>query len=210
MSEARLAIVGGGVTKDRAPFDDPSVVIWSTASVGLGLKRCDAIFELHDGVFPAEGLNAKGVPIYMRESHDDIPNSRRLPINELIKRFGPHFNGTVVMMLAFAAIEGFKNIDLYGVDMSSEEEYSRRNQFYYMMGYLSAQGYKINICPGGYLNSECKTYMYESDDLDYLKDIKQRAANQIAEDEQTISGLEIRKAYMRGVNDTCAKFERRY
>jgi len=42
------------------------------------------------------------------------------------------------------------------------------------------------------------------------QDIKQKAANQIAEDEQTISGLEIRKAYMRGVNDTCAKFERRY
>jgi len=86
MSEARLAIVGGGVTKDRAPFDDLSVVIWSTASVGLGLKRCDVIFELHDGLFPPEELNAKGVPIYMRESHDDIPNSRRFPINELIKQ----------------------------------------------------------------------------------------------------------------------------
>jgi len=146
----------------------------------------------------------------MRERSKNVPESLRFPIDDLKVKYGDHFNGTVVMMLAFADYCGFEEIELYGIDFSSDEEYARRNQFYWMMGFLSARGVKITISPGGYMSDTCTTYMYEDDGLSYIRHFKTKAAEQIAEDERNISALEIRKAYMRGVNDTCAKFERRY
>jgi hypothetical protein len=204
----KLCIVGGGVTKDRAPFDS-DCVIWSTASVGLGLPRVDAIFELHNGIFKPEDLNASGADIYMREIDKTISKSKRFPIEDLISMFGKHFNGTVPMILAFAALEGYEDISLYGIDFSSDDEYSRRNQFYYLMGYLSAIGVKIHISPGGYMFDTCATYMYEDDGKAYINDIKNRAKDQLIEDESNILALRERKAYFRGVSDTIANIERR-
>ena len=205
----KLAIVGGGVTKDKAPYSDANYVIWSTASVGLGLPRCDAIFELHDGIFPADELNKSPAIIYMKQVTEDVPNSITFPIENLVHKYGKHFNGTVVMMLAFAYMQGYNDIELYGIDFSSDDEYSRRNQFYYMMGYLSALGVKITVCPGGYMQDTCTTYMYEDDGLTYLRQIKKGAAEQLAQDDENIKALAERKAYMRGVSDTIARFERR-
>jgi hypothetical protein len=209
MEAKRLAIVGGGVTKDKAPFDDRSIEIWSTASVGLGLPRVDAIFELHDGIFDNDELNAAAVPIYMREKSDAVPFSIKFPIDVLVKRFGHKFNGTVAMMLAFAYIRGFKVIELYGVDFSSDEEYSRRGMFQWLMGYLTASGIKIVIAPGGYLTDSCATYMYEDDGKTYLRDLKKRMEEQVAKDAHDAAILNERKIYARAVLDTIAQFERR-
>jgi hypothetical protein len=204
----KLCIVGGGVTKDRAPFDS-DCDIWSTASVGLGLPRIDAIFELHNGIFKPEDLNKAGCVVYMKDHTDDVYKSVAFPIQDLIDVFGKHFNGTVPMILAFAALEGYEDISLYGIDFSSDDEFSRRNQFYWLMGYLSAIGVKITICPGGYMNDTCATYMYEDDGKAYINDIKNRAKDQLTEDESNIMALRERKAYMRGVSDTIANIERR-
>jgi len=209
MSEARLAIVGGGVTQNRAPFDDPGVVIWSTASVGLGLKRCEVIFELHDGVFKAEDLNKFGGKVFMRERHDDIPCSAAFPIDELVETFGKRFNGTVAMMLGFAHMCGFTNIELYGVDFSSDDEYSRRNMFYWLMGYLSALGDKITICPGGYMQDTCVTYMYELDDMEYMRDMRNKLKEQMKDDSKMLQMLHNREQYSKGVFDTLDLIERR-
>lgn len=204
----KLAIVGGGVTKDKAPYSDSAYHIWSTASVGLGLPRCDVIFELHDNVFTDEQLAP--FDTFLRHEKLSLPKSRTFPIKEIEKAYGKHFNGSIVMMLAFAALQGYKTIDLYGVDFSSDYEGSMRDQFYYMVGLLSAQGYGINIYPGGYLNLECKTYMYDDDELSYLRDITKRASDKVKEYEYNISSIREGLAYMRGVVDTAAKIERRY
>jgi hypothetical protein len=207
----KLAIVGGGVTKDRAPFDDPNVIIWSTASVGLGLPRVDAIFELHDEVFPDEELAAANCYIWMKEKRKAVPMSQRFPIERLIEAYGKRFNGTVAMMLAFAALPDFNatEIELYGVDFSSDDEYSRRNMFYWLMGYLTARGIKITICPGGYMSDECTTYMYEDDGKAYLRDLKRRMEEQAGKDQHDAAILNERKIYARAVLDTIAQFERR-
>ena len=206
----RLCIVGGGVTKDKAPFNDPEAIIWSTASVGLGLPRCDAIFEIHDNAFKPEDLNKSSAIIYMKDKREDVPNSERFPIDLLEAAYGKRFNGTVVMMLAYAGLRNYENIELYGVDFSSDDEYARRNMFYWMMGYLSAQGYKIEICPGGYLKDTCATYAYEVEDNQFIADIKKRMSEQVEEDEKIMDGLVKRKWYVKGVFDTLDKVGRRY
>jgi len=203
----KLCIVGGGVTKDRAPFDS-DCDIWSTASVGLELPRIDAIFELHNGIFKPDDLNNAGCVVYMKSSVHEVPKSVTFPIHDLIDMFGKHFNGTVPMILAFAALEGYEDISLYGIDFSNDEEASRRNHFYWLMGYLSAIGIKIHICPGGYMNDTCATYMYEDDGKAFIEDNKMRASDKMKEYEQNIMSMREARAYMRGVLDTTAKIER--
>lgn len=205
----RLCIVGGGVTRLKAPFKSDAV-IWSTMSVGQELPRVDEIFEIHDGVYDAEQLNKTGAVIHMKDVHPDVPKSKRFPIDSLIQKYGNRFNGTVVMMLAYAAMDGYEDIDLYGIDMSTDEEYSRRNMFYWMLGYLEAAGVKVTICPGGYMSTTCPTYCYDDNGQAYLDDMRRRAQDQVTEDESNIRALGERKAYMRGVLDTVGRFERRH
>lgn len=209
MEAKRLAIVGGGVTKDKAPYDDPNVVIWSTASVGLHLPRVDAIFELHDGVFPDEDLDAAGCYVWMRKKTPGVKMSVEFPIDELIARFGHRFNGTVIMMLGLAAIRGYKDIELYGVDFSSDDERERRVMFMRLVGYLDALGYKITFAPGGFLVDDCPTYMYEDDGLTYLRETRKRATAIYEDINAQIKELEIRRAYEKGIADATAQFERR-
>jgi len=204
----KLCIVGGGVTRDKAPYKS-DCVIWSTASVGLNIPRCDVVFELHDGVFSDDELN-KFPAVYMRERSASVPNSLRFPIEDLIVKHGKHFNGTISMMLGFAAMQGYKDIELYGIDFSSDDEYSMRNQFFYIMGYLSGQGYKIKVCPGGYMVDTCSTYMYEDDRKSFITESRKRMKEQTAQDEATIRALNERKMYTKGVMDTLEKIERRY
>lgn len=202
-----LSLVGGGVTKMRAPF--ASSVVWSTASVAKTLPRCDAAFELHDGVFSAGELNAMPVAgFYLRDERKDVRNSRRFPIEELEKRFGKVFNGTVVMMLAFAHMQGYRDITLYGVDFASPDEVARRAFFMYVMGKIEGMGSTVGISSGSHLVKECPTYQYDDAGDDYLRDIEERAREQMDADERAMDGLKARTAYMRGVIDTLAKTRR--
>lgn len=206
----RLCIVGGGSTRLRAPFDDKDAVIWSTFSVGQEIPRVDACFEIHDGVYSAEKLNALGCLIYTKEYDIRIRNSRRFPIEKLIDRFGRRFNGTVVMILAFAFLEGYRDIELYGCDFSSEAELSRRNFFYWMMGHLSALGCRITIPDGGLLRDECATYSYEPESRDYITYIRDKLDRQTANDEQSLFTMFERRGYAKGVRETLNQIERRY
>jgi hypothetical protein len=204
----KLAIVGGGSTRLNAPFEDKTFDIWSTFSVGQELPRVDACFEIHDGVYSPEKLQALGCKIYMKEV--TIPNGERFPIEELEKNYGKRFNGTVVMILAYAIMRGYEEIWLYGVDFSADAEYSRRNMFYWMMGFATAVGAKIVIPEGGLLYDTCKTYAYEDDGKDYLRYMRNRLESQTANDQENLIIARERIAYSRGVMETLNQVERRH
>lgn len=206
----KLCIVGGGSTRLRAPYKDKSAIIWSTASVGRELPRVDACFEIHDGVYTPEELNAIGCTIYTKEIEPDIPKSIKFPIETLTSRFGKRFNGTVVMILAFAYLEGYRDIWLYGVDFASEAEISRRNMFYWMLGHLSALGCRITIPEGGLLHDTCATYAYEDDGKGYFEYIRKRLDEQTKTDQETMIVMRERIAYAKGVRETLEQIERRY
>jgi hypothetical protein len=205
----KLAIVGGGVTKLRAPFSS-DIPIWSTMSVGQDLPRCDVIFELHDDVYTPEQLNATGKIIYLKKDNPKIPLGKPFPIEILIHRYGKHFNGTIVMMLAFSVIEGYNEIDIYGVDFSSDAEFGRRAMFMYMVGFFVGKGIKINFCDGGYLTDTCKTYMYEDNGMAFIEDMRVRVKDQYDQDTSNVIALDKRAAYAKGALDTLANIERRF
>jgi len=212
MEARKLAIVGGGVTKDKAPFDDESVIIWSTASVGLHLPRVDAMFEFHDGVFSDEELSAKNCYVWMRNKRLGVPLSERFPIEKLEEAYGKRFNGTISMMLAFATLVDFHftDIDLYGCDFSNEEEYGRRVMFMYLLGLFRGMGFNIKICPGGYLQDECSTYMYDDDGLDYLRKSEESAREELAHVTSEIARGEQIRFKLAGRIEALAEIKRRF
>lgn len=205
----RLCIVGGGVTRLKAPYKSDAI-IWSTMSVGQELPRVDLVFELHNGSYTDEQLNRVGCDVFAKEILPGVPKSKRFPIEKLIEKYGKRFNGTVVMMLGYAGLMGFKEIELYGVDMATEAEYARRNAFYLVMGILEGQGVKITIPGGGYLPTEYATYMYEETCLEWLEDTKHRAQVQLNDSAANIHTFELLKAYAQGTADAVANFERRF
>jgi hypothetical protein len=205
----KLVIVGGGVTKDRAPYKSDAV-IWSTASVGQELPRVDACFELHDGVYGPELLNKINCTIYMKEASKEVPKSVRFPIEKLVSKYGRRFNGTMVMMLAFAHMEGFKEIEIYGIDFNSDEEPGRKMMFLWMMGYLTALGISLRIADGSYLMDTCPTYSYEDNGRAYLDAMKSAVKNQYTELDHNIRAMSEQRAYVKGVVDTVETFTRRY
>jgi hypothetical protein len=206
----RLCIVGGGSTRLRAPYDDKEALIWSTFSVGQELPRVDACFEIHNGVYSPEQLDKAGCDIYMKEAHPEVAKSIRFPIERIEKIFGKRFNGTVAMILGYAFLMGHRDIWLYGIDISTNAEYARRNMFYWLMGFLTGQGCKITIPEGGLLRDTCKTYVYEDDEKGYLEYIRNRVRAQTGDDLEQMIVRRERIQYQRGVEETLEQIERRY
>jgi hypothetical protein len=209
MNTRRLCIVGGGSTRMSAPFSSDAV-IWSTMSVGQELPRVDACFELHDGVYTPDQLNNIGCTIYSKELIPEILHNRRFPIEDLVNTFGKRFNGTVVMMLAFAYLEGYRDIWLYGIDFSSDAEYSRRNMFYWIMGYIAGKGAKITIPEGGLLSDTCQTYSYENSGTEYIEKIRSDAIAETNGDMERMMVLRERLGYKNGTLDVLSQIERRH
>jgi len=69
------------------------------------------------------------------------------PITKISKKYKScFFTNTVSYMLAYALYTGIQEIDIYGVDMNGREDYeNQRPSVMYWIGYLRANGVKINM-----------------------------------------------------------------
>lgn len=170
----KVAMIGFDVTSLRlAPFEDPSFECWGLNQVDCYAVRADRWFEMHQRTGPAGWLadavrntdylgflQRLPMPIYMVETHPDIPTSVRYPIERMSATFGtdvtfpdgavqrrPFFTSTMAYMLALALEEGFKEIALYGISLSfSEPEYAeQRNCVEFFRGVAHARGVKFTI-----------------------------------------------------------------
>lgn len=145
----KVAIMGTQpASRMQAPFGDLSWTIWGSSPGNMGepgnpnypgaLPRIDAWIEVHSNFmwqeyrsygepyvrwlseqkFPV--LTPKGIP-----SYDALfKTSQAFPWRELVDEFGPYFfTSTFAWMMAFAIKQGVKEIGMYGVDMSSKDEY---------------------------------------------------------------------------------------
>jgi hypothetical protein len=78
----------------------------------------------------------------------DIPNCTRYPIEEYINQFGRYATSTVAWMIGLAIIEGFERIELWGIEMASDTEYSYQKACTeYMIGQALGRGLEIYIPP---------------------------------------------------------------
>ena len=154
----RVALVGHSPsTRELAPWNDPSVEIW-TMNDAFGFfngRRADRWFEIHiesvwrepnrrlKGYF--EHLQNFGGPIYMDRHYDEFPNSVAYPFEHVFNKYGiGKFGSSFSYLFALAVEEGFSEIQMYGCDLSSEEEYKKqRESTAFWIGLCTGRGIKF-------------------------------------------------------------------
>jgi hypothetical protein len=88
-------------------------------------------------------------PVYMAQIRPEVPNSREVPIADLIAKYGPYFfTSSLAYMLAMCIEAGFEKIMLAGVDMAAESEYGyQRAGCQYFAMIAKAHGIEIGVPP---------------------------------------------------------------
>jgi hypothetical protein len=158
-----LAIVGSHPdTRENAPFDDPDYEIWLFNEAPQKpeiYKRWDACLQIHlPEVYSStenwvnkdhwEWLQQDHGPdkrIFMQEVDPRVPNSVRYPM-EGVRSLVPYkyLRSSPAMALALAIYLGYKDISLYGSELSSNTEYHYQAINYaFWIGF--AHGYGVNL-----------------------------------------------------------------
>lgn len=161
----KVAIVGGGPSRRRAPFSDPSWEIWAFSSRWYRYPRVTRWFELHSLIDLRQQLATRkpgrrsygnymrfmrqlDAPVYMQKKHPRMPNSEAYPIEEALAKFGRCFTSTASYMIALAIMEGYAVIGLWGIDVSRPEYIKQRPAIRYLLGVARQEGIKIRFARG--------------------------------------------------------------
>jgi hypothetical protein len=183
------AIVGFAPTWQQTPWDDRNLELWGMNALHrvAGERNWSRWYQLHD-IELGHGKNdydhlgwlraQKDIPIFMWEEHIakyEIPNAVPYPKQEILDFFDTdYFTNTVSWMLAHAIYEGYKNIQVYGVDMAQDSvlqgqsEYSyQRPSCEFFMGWARGAGIDLYLPPESDL---LKTpYLYGAERGDHFR-----------------------------------------
>jgi hypothetical protein len=116
--------------------------IWFDPNVKKLLRRGDQDFRGQPVDLYMKGLAALGIPIYMQQFWPDIvPNSVPYPMADMMKFYmepnerkpwsmdlsqARYLTNTISLEIALAIYEGFKEIQIWGVDMAVGTEYAQQ------------------------------------------------------------------------------------
>jgi hypothetical protein len=156
-----LAIVGSHPkTRDNFDFTRTDCDIWgfNEALKEEWFTRADAIFQLHDPVIFRSATNRNDpnhyhwlqtqteCVVYMQDKYDDVPMSERYPLEDAMA-LSPgytYFTSTVAYALALAILQGYKRIEIYGVEMETNTEYAhQRPGVAFWIGIAIAHGIEV-------------------------------------------------------------------
>jgi hypothetical protein len=168
----KVALVGFATNSlHQVPWDDPEFEIWGLNQGAQNCKRrADRWFEMHSPEFTADlrdpayipWLRDLTIPVYMIEVQDEYPTSMRYPIEDAIHFAGrDYFTSSIAYMLALAAMEGFEEIHLYGINLAIGDEY-----FYekpcaeWWLGLLEGKGIKVFVPRASSLLKQYLRYGY--------------------------------------------------
>lgn len=162
----KVAIVGGARTRRKAPYADESWEIWAFSSLRLDTPRVTRWFEMH-ALEDLQGqlvrdtprrmsfdtymtfLKQLDVPVYMQETHPEIPHSVRYPLEEALAAFGNCFTSTASYLIALAILEGFETLGVWGVHLTHKSVYQRqRPGVEYLLGVARERGIEV-VLPRG-------------------------------------------------------------
>lgn len=110
----KVAILGKLITKFDAPFDNPEWEIWTLNYHNEELPRVTRWFDIH-----ATGANPRA----------DITRAN-YPFKEAEALVGgQYFNNSISYMIAYAILNGFKEIALYGMRFNAAHETRRDGEY---------------------------------------------------------------------------------
>jgi len=176
-----VCILGFAHSTQAPAWDLPdSVEIWSLNNAFMkGFPRLDAVFDPHPIEHIKHPSYIKGrpnhdriewlrtntkIPVYMQQAYDEVPMSRRYPIEEVIEILGDKddLTSTFALMMAYAILQEYDRIYVYGFNMGVEYEY--RYQLpggRAMVRFAKARGIEVIGPPESRLFQPTKVYGYE-------------------------------------------------
>lgn len=170
-----VAIVGAHTkTRDAAPWSRKYVDIWVfNESISIGwAKRADAVFQMHheaiwrnplnrnDGNYHSWMLQEHPYPIYMLDKYTDVPAAEKYPLDEVAEyclsgllrgrnkkeKIGKYFTSSVNYAIALAIYQKYESIELYGIEMESNTEYSeQRPGVFFWIGLALGRGIEVIV-----------------------------------------------------------------
>ena len=147
----KLAIVGSGPeTRGAAPYNDEAFDIWvlNEAPLADWCKRYTASFQMH---IPEKysAVNTKftkywdwlqtenKMPVYMQAPDPRVPACVVYPIKEAIELAGSKYlTSTISQACALAILQGYEQVDIYGVQMSYTEYGYQAECYRFWVGFL--------------------------------------------------------------------------
>lgn len=204
----KVAIVGGGITRDRAPFDDPSWEIWTTASIARTIPRVTMVWEIHtDEHIKPDTKMDWNCPVKVQHPRLDTPNGEIWQPDHLIALWGKHFSGSMAYMLGEAVYLGFDTIATFGVDMLEPEYLHMREDFLYLIGLFRGMGKDVEVSEGTGMLWPSRAYEYEKGDP-----LKSYFASKLVYTEETLQTKQeegrrnlAETEYVRGARDALAQ-----
>lgn len=193
MQKKRVAIVGTAESWKNAPFNDPSIEIWSlNDAYCLGLPRVDRWFELHPldhmvfrprtqkvvtktAIPPGYYMRPEGhlewlkqqaatIPVYLQNDPPaDWPvNAKRFPLETVEAAFGGYWASGPSYMVALAMLEGFTEIQIWGIHLATEQEYrDQRSNFEFLLGIAAGRGITVVMADSSPVLKHGWKYAYE-------------------------------------------------
>lgn len=130
--------------------------IWYDKNLNCLLRRGNKDFRGQSVADYLKGLAALNIPVYMQKYWvDAVPNSVPYPLQEVIQFFkdkgltsdmAKYLTNTISIETALAIREGFKEIQIWGVDMAVGTEYEhQRPSCEFWLGIAQGMGIKIYI-----------------------------------------------------------------
>lgn len=232
----KVAIVGfSDLSRDLAPFADESFEIWSLGSQMQRVPRLTRGFELHSDAFlqTVHGekwpefrafLQGLKVPLYRQEVLPDYPTSERYPLERATRAcfgiedpFGerkPLWTNSIQYMLALAAIEGFTDVHLYGVDMAHRLEYVlQRHGVTFVLGLMMGRGINVYLPPLCGLMHADHVYGYQDDPTvlssEMAQHIRRMREERMTQRDETLAKLHNLDGYTEGLADAVEYIEER-
>lgn len=92
-------------------------------------------------------INSMRVPLVAPFRYEEIPLSQAFPLEQCVKEFGiPYFTNTICYMIAYALLNGAKEITIFGVNQAGSHEYTEeRGGVEMWIGVAIGMGVKVNI-----------------------------------------------------------------
>lgn len=240
MSEkkSKVYIVGFAPSWVETSFQDETAEVWclnefyKVGKTAPGF-RADRWFEIHDRNSKSKAvpehqqfLQQCPCPVYMWQKYDDIPNSVPFPKNEIIDYFegkgysgARYFTNSISWFIAFAIMEGFKEIHVTGVDMATDSEYGwQRPSCEYWLGVCDGLGIKLFIPKTSDLLKCTQLYGFESNNknrvwmkaqIQELGKRTQHFAQQQAQAQGAAHQAEIAQAEIRGAKQAYSEILKR-
>jgi hypothetical protein len=147
----KIAICGfASSTRQMIPIDDPQWEVWGMNQLYRHVKRADRWFDVHwnwnqelvPGTDHHGWIRDSGIPVYMTQTHADMPTTVRFPLQTLTEWFSAdYFTSTVAHMSALAIWEIDRRVAMQLRDEpvgTALEGLQRARQLYaeYTIGYF--------------------------------------------------------------------------